>query len=146
MAIIGGGHSVGNAHAAISGFVGGWDISQDAIDNDYFLSLLNRDPVAQVLDFNMDFYQAREIDHDLPHLIELSEVFVGDRSRWRDHTHARSADSRPVADGFQPEHRRRHDDSGWPGRGAAGRDRRTHLRRNPRSSDECTNAGNEQRT
>lgn len=71
VAIIGGGHSVGNGHFKISGFVGGWDISQDAVDNDYFKTLLNRDATAQVIGLNLDFYQAREIDFDLPDLMEL---------------------------------------------------------------------------
>ena len=48
-ALIGGGHSVGRAHFRVTGHVGGWDISQDSIDNDYFKALINQDTSAMIL-------------------------------------------------------------------------------------------------
>eukprot|EP01084_Bolivina_argentea_P223186 377649_1 len=72
VALIGGGHSIGGGHAKISGFTGGWDLTREALDNAFFQMLINREPVSTIIGQNIDFYQAREIDVDLPDLIALN--------------------------------------------------------------------------
>ena len=69
VALIGGGHSVGRGHSEISGFNSGWDISLDTIDNDFYQTLINTEPVAILVGLNLDWFQARSIDNDRPDLI-----------------------------------------------------------------------------
>eukprot|EP01084_Bolivina_argentea_P223187 377650_1 len=64
VALIGGGHSIGRGHSKISGFSQAWDISPNTIDNDYFMTLINREPVADFLGLNLDWFQARIVDDD----------------------------------------------------------------------------------
>eukprot|EP01084_Bolivina_argentea_P223183 377646_1 len=79
VSLIGGGHSVGGGHAKISGFVGGWDLTREAVDNAFFQLLINKEPLSPIVGLNVDFYQAREIDVDLPDLVELNDGIITNR-------------------------------------------------------------------
>eukprot|EP01083_Nonionella_stella_P285861 972992_1 len=62
VALVGGGHSVGRGHAKITNTPFSWDVSPDALDNDYYLTLLNIEPLSKVIGLNLDFFQARLVD------------------------------------------------------------------------------------